>query len=193
MLALLAAGKSRRFGDRDKLCAILGGKMLGLHAAEACSDIAFIRKLVIGSPAHDCANGWQARGFEVVNNIKAAEGQATSVRLAAEHAIGAGVRALCIMLADMPFVTQNHIEALIAAFEQSDGAHPVASSRRGQAMPPAIFPAAALDRLIALEGDTGARGLLAAARLVPGNDSLLMDIDSEDDLARANDICQQSE
>lgn len=186
MLALLAAGRSRRFGDQDKLSAMLGGKMLGLHAAEVGADLPFAHKLLIGSPEHDCAPQWSALGFQVIANEDAAQGQATSVRLAAGQAIETGASALCIMLADMPFVTSDHLDRLIAAFEQSGSASTVSSARDGQAMPPAIFPAAALESLIALEGDSGARKLLADAELVDADNRVLIDIDTEAELAQAN-------
>jgi molybdenum cofactor cytidylyltransferase len=186
MLALLAAGQSRRFGDQDKLTASLGRNMLGLHAAETGADAPFAHKLVIGSPEHRCAEHWRERGYKIIANEDAAQGQASSVRLAAAQAIETGATALCIMLADMPFVTPGHLDKLIAAFEQSGGTSTVASSHNGQAMPPAIFPSGALNRLMGLEGDAGARRLLTNAHLVAGDDHMLMDIDSEEDLARAN-------
>lgn len=186
MLAMLAAGQSRRFGDRDKLAALLGDKMLGLHAAGTGAGMPFSQKLVIGSPTHSCAAQWSDLGYRVITNGNAAQGQATSVRLAAAHAIDTGATALCIMLADMPFVTRDHIGKLIEAFEQSGRTSPIASSRGGQTMPPAIFPSAALTRLMELEGDAGARMLLTDAHLVAGHDQMLMDIDTEDDLSRAN-------
>jgi len=189
MLALLAAGQSRRFGDSDKLSALLGDKMLGLHAAETGAAMSFSHKLVITSPEHDCAEQWSNLGYRVIANEQAALGQATSVRLAAAHAIEAGASALCIMLADMPFVTRDHIGRLIATFEQSGGT--VASARSGQAMPPTIFSFDALESLLALEGDSGARTLLAEARLVPGEDPVLMDIDTAEDLAQANILYNQ--
>ncbi|MGB5724507.1 MAG: nucleotidyltransferase family protein, partial [Parasphingorhabdus sp.] len=186
MLALLAAGQSRRFGDRDKLSAMLGEKVLGLHAAETGAELPFIRKLVIGSPMHDCAPQWGALGYQIIANEEAAQGQATSVRLAAAQAIEVKAGALCIMLADMPFVTSDHIGRLIAAFEQSGGTSTVASARNGRAMPPAIFPSAAFETLIALKGDSGARSLLADAKLVKADDPILLDIDTGADLADAN-------
>jgi molybdenum cofactor cytidylyltransferase len=189
MLALLAAGQSRRFGDSDKLSAWLGDKMLGLHAAETGAAMSFAHKLVIASPEHDCAGQWSDLGYRVITNEDAAQGQATSVRLAAAHAIEAGASALCIMLADMPFVTRDHIGRLIATFEQSGGT--VASARNGQAMPPAIFSVDAMESLLALEGDSGARTLLSEARLVVGDDPLLIDIDTPEDLARANILYNQ--
>lgn len=186
MLALLAAGRSRRFGDRDKLSALLGDRMLGLHAAETAADMAFADKLVIGSPDHDCAAGWHDLGYQVVINNDAALGQATSVRLAAARAIEVGASALCILLADMPFVTRDHLDKLLAAFEQSGGT--IASTRNGQAMPPAIFPASKLDSLLALDGDSGARKLLVGARTVAGEDQMLMDVDTAEDFTRAHRI-----
>lgn len=186
MLALLAAGQSRRFGDRDKLAALLGGKMLGLHAAGTGAGIPFSQKLVIGSPTHPCAAQWSDLEYRVITNENAAKGQATSVRLAAAHAIDTGATALCIMLADMPFVTRDHIGKLIEAFDQSGRTSPITSSRSGQPMPPAIFPSTALTRLMELEGDAGARRMLTDAHLVAGDDQMLMDIDTEDDLSRAN-------
>ncbi|WP_417612287.1 nucleotidyltransferase family protein [Parasphingorhabdus sp.] len=182
-LALLAAGQSRRFGDRDKLSASLGGKMLGLHAAETAAALPFAGKLVIGSPDHRCAPQWRALGYQILANQDAARGQATSVRLAAAHAINSNASALCILLADMPFVAADHLGQLLAAFARSGGT--IASSRDGQAMPPAIFSRDRLESLLALEGDSGARNLLAEAHLIPGDDRVLMDIDTEEDLARA--------
>ncbi|MEO9599201.1 nucleotidyltransferase family protein [Parasphingorhabdus sp.] len=188
MLALLAAGQSRRFGDQDKLTALLGGKMLGLHAAEAGAAIHCPQKRVIGPPAHGCARRWNDLGYRIIVNEQAHLGQATSVRLAASHAIEAGARALYIMLADMPFVTADHINRLLAIFEQMGCTRTIASARDGQAMPPAIFPNSALNDLLTLEGDSGARALLSDAHLVTADDPILMDIDSEEDLAQANII-----
>ncbi|MEH6661659.1 MAG: nucleotidyltransferase family protein [Parasphingorhabdus sp.] len=186
MLALLAAGQSRRFGDQDKLGALLGDKMLGLHAAGTGAGMPFSQKLVIASPEHDCAAQWSELGYRVIANEDASQGQATSVRLAAAHAVEAGASALCIMLADMPFLTGDHLSKLIENFEQAGETNSVASARNGQAMPPAIFPSGALESLLKLTGDAGARMLLADALLVAGDDQLLIDIDTPEDLAEAN-------
>ncbi|ATW03039.1 hypothetical protein CHN51_05420 [Sphingorhabdus sp. YGSMI21] len=186
MLALLAAGQSRRFGDQDKLGALLGDRMLGLHAAATGAEMGFVGKLVIGTRDHVCAASWREMGYEVLDNDKAAQGQATSVRLAAARAIDAGATSLCIMLADMPFVTRDHIGKLVAAFDQTGGTRTVASARDGQPMPPAIFPSDALAELVELKGDTGAQKLLRDAILVAGSDRLLTDIDTAEDLAKAN-------
>jgi len=54
----------------------------------------------------------------------------------------------------------------------------------GQAMPPALFSRRAACDLLMLDGDTGARGLLRNAILVPGDAAMLADIDRPSDLPR---------
>lgn len=185
MLALLAAGQSRRFGDQDKLSALLGGKKLGLYAAATWSKFPFTRKLVIASLDHDCTQDWGDMGYEVIANRQAERGQATSVRLAAEQAAEFGATSLYIALADMPFVSPDHIDRLIAEFENLGCQQIVASAKSGQAMPPAIFPEDRLQMLSALDGDTGARAMLSQAHLIAGDEQILLDIDTVDDLAKA--------
>lgn len=187
MLAILAAGQSQRFGEQDKLTALLHGKMLGLHAADAFAAIPFARHIVIVSQTdHPCAAGWLDLGYELVVNRQSAEGQSASVRLAAKTARLSGATALCIGLADMPFVTGAHIADLLKAYEESDQSGIVASAQNGHAMPPALFPASHFAGLESLAGDGGARKFLHGAQLIEAREFMLMDIDTPDRLARLN-------
>ncbi|OAO04070.1 hypothetical protein A8B75_08370 [Sphingomonadales bacterium EhC05] len=188
MLALLAAGQSRRFGDQDKLNALLGSKKLGLHAATTWAEFPFMRKLVIASPDHPCAQGWRDLGYRVIPNRQAEQGQATSVRHAAEQAIEFGATSLCIALADMPFVSPDHIDRLLTGFENLGRQQIVASTSNEQAMPPAIFPQDRLRLLSALDGDKGARAMLSHAHVIAGDEQILLDIDTAEDLAKAEII-----
>ncbi len=186
MLAILAAGQSNRFGDRDKLIAELGGKMLGLHVSDNLQALPFFRSTIIAPiEDHPCAELWRKTGYEVFANENAREGQSTSVSLAAKQAKLAGAEALCICLADMPFVSTAHIESLMASYAAHDGTHIVASSNGKQAMPPAIFPPSRFEDLIHLDGDKGARSLLPGAITVTGDKSSMVDIDTLDDLVAA--------
>ena len=185
ILAILAAGGSRRFGDGDKLTTQLGGKMLGLHVAEALQDASFEQKCIVTSVDHPCAHDWAARGYKVLVNENAAEGQATSVALAARHAKEQNADALCICLADMPFVTAEHIGQLQDHFARREGTRIVASSDGDRTKPPAIFPSEYYEKLIKLKGDSGARSLLVNAEKVRVNEGILMDIDTPENLAFA--------
>lgn len=186
-LAILAAGSSRRFGTQDKLAALLHKKMLGLHAAETLANIAFAHRFVIASKSdHPCTNRWREMGYSIVTNGHAEFGQSTSVRLAAQTARGVGTRGLCICLADMPFVTGEHIHNLLKAFQQADHSQTIASASSGRPMPPAIFPASQFHKLESLEGDQGARLLLKKARHIHVNAPVLMDIDTPETLQELN-------
>ncbi len=179
MLALLAAGQSRRFVNEDKLTALLHGKMLGLHAAETLASVSFDHHVVIVSSAeHACAARWQDLGYKIVVNDRAVDGQSTSVAQAAHEATACHASALCICLADMPFITSLHMVKLSEAFQASGGGKVVASSDKGSAMPPVLFPSSQFATLKDIRGDQGAKRLLKTAHLVPENDGGLLDIDT---------------
>lgn len=185
MVALLAAGQSRRFGDQDKLAAMLGGKPLGLHAANRFARSEFAQRIVISSASHSCAADWQALGYQLIANADAAQGIASSVRLAAERAQLLGAKGLCIALADMPLVSAGHITNLLTAFAAAGGTRIVASLRGEQSMPPAIFPPNHFPALNNLTGDSGAGALLSDAEYIAADAIMLHDVDSPQDLAFA--------
>jgi len=185
ILAILAAGSSQRFGGQNKLAANLDGKMLGLHAAEALADGRFREKVIVTTSAHPCSSMWEKLGFHLLINERAQDGQATSVKMAAAYARKTGAEALCICLADMPFVNADLMEQLLAEYRNLEGAKIVACSNGKQPQPPAIFPAVYFDQLAGLAGDQGARKLLSEARVIGVNERILMDIDSAKDLRRA--------
>ena len=164
-IAVLAAGSSRRFGDADKLGAMLRGKPLGLHATETLRPLkADTRVVITARTDHLCASGWERAGFSVVQNPNAEEGMGTSVAVAARIARRGRADALMIALADMPLVPREHFSALIDAATTGDAI--IASSDGSASMPPAVFGSTHFDALADLTGDTGARSLLREARII---------------------------
>lgn len=182
-VALLAAGRSTRFGADDKLAAPFRGTMLGLHAARALAGLPFVARWVIvrDDLAHPCLPGWRAAGFTPVGNPDADEGIATSLRLAVRQAEEAGVGALLVCLADMPLVTTAHFAALLAAAERGCD---IAASRDGALVsPPAIFARRHFAALGELRGDKGAKALLGGAERVDSAPGTLADVDDPATLA----------
>lgn len=189
MLAILAAGQSSRFGDQDKLSTVLGDKMLGQYVADNLQQLSFLNSIVIApTDIHPCADSWRECGYDILINEDADQGQSTSVRLAARHAQSANADALCICLADTPFISPAHINLLVSEYIRQDRAQIVASSDGKNAMPPAIFPASDYHNLINLSGDKGARSLLLDAATIVGKKSNMLDIDTPDDLAIAESL-----
>ncbi len=189
MLAILAAGQSSRFGDHDKLTALLGKKMLGLYVSDNLQSLPFLNATIIApKDEHPCTNHWSESGYNILGNEKAAEGQSTSVRLAAIQAQSVKADALCICLADAPFVSSENIKQLVAEFRRLGQVKIVASSNGENIMPPAIFPADQFKKMASLNGDKGARSLLLNAATITFAISNMLDIDTPDDLAVAKKL-----
>jgi molybdenum cofactor cytidylyltransferase len=177
-LVLLAAGLSHRFGTEDKLAAPFRGRPLAHHAADTLAGIAFAERFVVVGAGPSVLAG---RGFTLIANPVPEVGQSRSVALGVEAARAAGARAVLIALADMPLVTIGHIRRLLMRYED---AHSIVASGDGaRRAPPALFGRAHFDALCDLEGDGGARALLARAAIVPVTPGELADIDTPTDLA----------
>jgi molybdenum cofactor cytidylyltransferase len=175
-LVLLAAGRATRFGG-DKLAAPLSGRPLLLHAVAALAALPFgWRVAVVAAGAPDLAGA----GYRHVLNPDPAAGMAGSLRLGVAAAQAAGAAGILVALGDMPRVTPAHVRALFAASGAGDSC--VASSDGVRAQPPALFGAGWFAQLAALDGDRGARDLLAAARLVRAGPGELADVDTPADL-----------
>ncbi len=157
---VLAAGQSRRMGGANKLTATVGGRPLVRIAAEAA--LASQARPVVVVTGHEAAAVAAALGglaLTLVYNGDHAAGLSTSLA-AGLRALPAGVDGVAVMLADMPEVGPAVIDRLIAALRRdTDIVVPVWRGRRGN---PVVWGAGWLDRLAALEGDAGGRGLIAA-------------------------------
>ena len=179
---LLAAGRGSRFGG-NKLEAMLGGKMLGLHAAQTLAGIGCGHVFAVHDPANArLAAALSAEGFTLIDNHSPEVGLSHSLSLAVEAAFDTDATALLVCLADMPFVTSAHLAALIEARDHGV----VASAIRDARMPPALFPRSSWLALAAATGDEGARPLLRDAFSVRGSAEMLADIDTRAELNRSS-------
>lgn len=181
VLILLAAGRSERFGDADKLQQDFLGKPLAFHVVTALEDVPFKARFAVCS---NTALDFGSRGYTVLHNADPGDGMAGSVKLGVRAAIELGCAGAVIALADMPRVTASHIYRLADAVD-GDGENAVIASSNGvQTSPPALFGAARLPALLELAGDEGARAMVRAGRHVIAPEAELLDIDRPEDLER---------
>lgn len=181
-VAVLAAGQGKRFGS-DKLMADLDGLPLGVHTAQRLVPMGFGWRLAICRPSAALLQHFAVAGFDIVANHNPDAGQARSLHLAVKAAEATAAKALLVVLADMPFVSADHIVALVAAYDGS-----VIASTDGVAhMPPAIFPRDTWPMLLITTGDRGAGALLQTAELVSACPAELRDIDVTGDLPKPPD------
>jgi len=176
-LVLLAAGRSRRFAEGDKLTEPFLDKPLAYHVVTALEDVPFLARIAV---VWDTELDFAGRGYEVVENPDPSAGMARSLCHGVARAQALGAEAVLIALADMPRVTAGLIYHML---DTADGPDTVVSASDGvQPMPPALFGAARFDALLALEGDEGARALIRGGHHVVASAAELVDVDTLDDL-----------
>jgi molybdenum cofactor cytidylyltransferase len=177
LVAILAAGRSRRFGS-DKLATDIGGMTLGERAVKLAH--------ATGHPIIWIGSGksWEPPNCAVVQNPIADQGMGTSVALAAKIAIERKADAILILLADMPMVSAALLQEMLSQRAPACCRYP-----DGNAGPPALLRATHFAALAELNGDAGARQILRALPdmiFVAPPAHELVDIDQPADLAALN-------
>ena len=186
---LLAAGRSSRMGEQNKLLADFAGKPLLRHVAETMLDAGLDDLIVvIGHQADLVATTLDQLPINLVFNPQFAAGQG--------HSVAAGIAALddtatdaLIALGDMPLVSaeilRNLIKAHLACVDhQRRITLPIWDDKRGN---PVIWGGAFFSELKQLRGDAGGRQMLqdhtAAHNPVEYKTSVIFqDIDTPADL-----------
>lgn len=154
-VALLAAGMGSRFGG-NKLLAGYRGQPLICRAMETLCALPAARRVAVVSDERVTALA-QTYGFELVFNDAPQLGQGRSVALAISALLD--MDAVLLMLGDQPRVSGESLLRLAGAFEQS-GKGLACLSDETHAGNPAVFSRRYFDRLMALAGDRGAKGIL---------------------------------
>jgi len=185
---LLAAGSATRFGS-DKLLHFLPHDVpIAVQAARHLQAVFEENVIAVVRPdAQELADLLCKEGCKVVVCSNAAEGMGASLACAVRSANAAGgADAYLVALADMPFIRPSTIAALRDAL--AAGAPLVAPFFRTHRGHPVGIAAKFRQELEALEGDEGARKIIAAngqsLRKIPvGDPGVLRDIDTPGDLA----------
>jgi molybdenum cofactor cytidylyltransferase len=192
---ILAAGEAKRFRrspDETKLVAELDGKPIVRHVAEAALASRAHPVLVVTGHAHEqVSSALEGLTLERIHNRDPGAGLAASLKLAV-HALPSTARGAVILLGDMPRIAPSLIDRLIDAFDATPveplAVVPVRGERRGN---PALIGRGLFAAVRMLEGDKGARDLIAATRenileLTAGDLATEIDIDTREDLRRCH-------
>jgi molybdenum cofactor cytidylyltransferase len=187
---ILAAGRSTRMGGPNKLLAELSGKKLVRIATEQALASKAVEVIVVtGHQAELVEQALVGLKVKFVRNPNFAGGLASSVR-AGIAAVSDNADGAVICLGDMPLIDAGLVDRLIDAFAPELGnliVVPVADGRRGN---PVLWSRRFFNELMTLDGDIGARHLIArhaeAVAEVPveGNGAFL-DIDTPQALEAA--------
>ena len=186
---VLAAGRSTRMGAANKLVADIDGKPMVRRVVEAALASQARPVLVVtGHQADDVRAALAGLDVAFVTNPNYATGLSSSLK-AGIRALSKEVDGALVMLGDMPRIEGAHLHAMIAAFASKAGSVIVVPMHEGRRGNPVLWPAALFGEMLALQGDVGARRLMAkhasqVREIDLGTDAVLMDVDTPDALAR---------
>ena len=185
---VLAAGRSTRMGEDNKLLLPVRGKPLVRHAVEAqLASRAAPVLVVTGHQGREVRAALAGLDVRFVENPDFASGLASSVK-AGLAALPEEAEGVVVALGDMPNVTPAVIDRLAEVFAERPEAQAIVPTLLGQRGNPVLLSRALFDAVERISGDQGARRLLDAAGEavveVPLDDpAIALDIDTPEAFA----------
>lgn len=187
---VLAAGTSSRMGHANKLLTEVDGVAMVVRAVNAAlASRAASVTVVTGHQADEVEAALTGRRVRLVRNPDFGGGLSTSLRCGVA-ALPQEASATIVILGDMPWITADHVDRIIDAFDPSEPfiVVPERDGRRGN---PILWPREFFAPMQAIEGDRGARSLLerhaGRIRRVPvDDDAIFIDIDSPEELQQTH-------
>ncbi|MFL5239876.1 MAG: NTP transferase domain-containing protein [Rhizomicrobium sp.] len=184
---VLAAGASSRMAD-NKLLVSLNGEPLVRRAVEAALESEASPIVVVtGKDAEVTRRALAGCTIDFANNPDFSEGLSTSLKLGLRQ-LPENCDGAVIVLGDMPAVTPQLIDRLIAAFNPEEDRAICVATHNGKRGNPVLFARRFFEEIEAIQGDVGARGLIGTypelvCEVEAGSDAPLIDIDTPEDLA----------
>ena len=186
---ILAAGRSQRFGDDNKLLHEIDGVPILRRTVEAVLGASLLDVVVVtGFEADRTERALAGLDVRCVRNATPWAGMGASLAVGA-NAVDDRSKAMFVLLGDMLRLQTQTLLEMMAAFDPTRGQDilvPVCDGRRGH---PVLFAKRYFVRLRALSGDVGAKGVLTdhpeRVQAIDVNDpGTLFDVDTRDDLSR---------
>lgn len=186
---ILAAGESRRMGERNKLLEPVNGQPMLLAAVDAALASRAESVIVVTGHQREAVEAVLAdKRITTVHNPHYHEGLGSSLRTGVA-ALPATVDGVLVILGDMPGLRARMLDRLIDAFDPAGGHTICVPTWRGRRGNPVLFARRFFGEMQEIGGDVGAKRLLqdysdqVAAVDMP-DDSVLVDLDTPEALER---------
>ncbi len=161
---VLAAGASRRMGDDDKLFKLIDGEpllrrsVMQITKADINSCLVVVRKI---TDAHKAA--LEGLNVQLIEAPEASLGMSASMR-AGVLAAGPNTKAFLICLADMPDITDSHINKIMAAHDPDHDRNIIRpKTPAGKYGHPVLFDGKFYEDMASIDGDVGAKSVIQSA------------------------------
>ncbi|MDI3517287.1 MAG: molybdenum cofactor cytidylyltransferase [Thermotogota bacterium] len=158
-VAILAAGKSERFGSH-KLVADFNGKPMLQWIIDNVAPLDARRKIIIVNPLwKEIRDRFTLFDLEVVYNLNYEEGIASSVRAAVSAGAAENCDTVMFLLGDMPLVKTEVIKKVIEEAQNSE--KPIVSAYFHDTKGfPTVVKSPAFPYILSLRGDEGIKQLI---------------------------------
>ncbi|MGI9483139.1 MAG: NTP transferase domain-containing protein [Hyphomicrobiales bacterium] len=185
---VLAAGRSTRMGEDNKLLKKVGGEPMVRRVVETALNSQAEKIIVVtGHQADEVKAALEGLAVEFVSNPDFADGLSTSLKQGMKELDDETDGAL-VLLSDMPLVTSRLLNQLIAAFDPVEGRSicvPVFDGKRGN---PVLWGRQYFTQFAGLTGDIGAKHLMSenedgVCEVATTSEAVLADFDTPESLA----------
>jgi molybdenum cofactor cytidylyltransferase len=186
---ILAAGQSRRMGAANKMSVDVDGAPMISHATDAVLASKADPVIVVVGHDPDVVRTILADcAVTFVENKDFAKGLSTSV-IHGVNALPDDTNAFLVCLGDMPRISADQIDRLIAAFDPVENRAICVPTFKGKWGNPILFERRFIEEIKGLTGDRGARALLDSypelvCEVEMSDDSVLIDVDTPESLAQ---------
>jgi molybdenum cofactor cytidylyltransferase len=167
LIAILAAGASRRLGQPKQLVIVEGEPLIRRQCRVALESAVAPVAVVLGCHADACAATIADLPVTICVNHEWEEGLASSLREAVRAAVECGASGLLILHGDQYGVMAEDIKTLNRAWADAGGTTACRARHGDYAGPPAILPSVFFPRLLQVRGDEGARQVLSPSPGTP--------------------------
>ncbi len=198
-ILVLAAGRASRMLSPDaggasphKLLAEFDGEpLIRRSVSTALRAGGRETHVIVGYRADEMRSALKGLDVDIIDNHDFDDGMASSLQRGVA-ALSAGAAGVLIMLADMPAIGSDDLRKMLDAFAQAGGGCVVRAVSGGVRGNPVILPRETFDAVAALEGDVGARHVVAASGLpivdVDIGDAALLDVDTQEAVLAAGGV-----
>lgn len=184
---LLAAGESRRFGDKNKLSQIINGKPIINHILDTLFEIFDPSELIaiVGHEQNIIKNLIFNKDIKILENKDYRKGIGTSIALGMNN-LNEYVDGVMIIPADMPYLNSKDLFNLEKKFIELNCEKVVMPEHNYQIGNPVILPRNYFKTLKSLKDDFGARSLIRKKDIVTLKTGFgtIFDIDTKEQLAK---------
>ena len=184
---LLAAGESKRFGNKNKLTEIINGKPIISHILDTLFEIfdLFDIIVIVGYEHKIIKNLIFNKDIKILENLDYKKGIGTSIALGVNN-LDTDIDGVMIIPADMPYINSMDLINLEKKFMELNCVKVVMPEHNSIIGNPVILPRSYFNTLKSLKNDFGARSLIKKKDVITFKTGFgtIFDIDTKDELAK---------